>query len=178
MKKIGIISDTHGCLDTKVFEYFKNVDEIWHAGDIGTTAVTDQLKDFKPLKAVYGNIDGTELRAEFPLEQKFEIEHCKIYIVHIAGGVGKYNKQVLDSIKSFQPDILVCGHSHICKVMRDEKYNLLYMNSGAAGVHGFHNMRTLLRFSIENGTPKNLEVIELGPRSYNWRPDDSEFDFL
>ena len=164
MKKIGIISDTHGYLDKKVFDYFKDVDEIWHAGDIGTQQVTDQLKAFKPLKAVYGNIDGHELRAEFPLEQKLEIEGCKIYIVHIAGTIGKYNREVVASINNFKPNILVCGHSHICKVMRDQKYNLLYMNPGAAGISGFHKMKTLLRFAIENGIPKNLEVIELGLR--------------
>ena len=165
MKKIGILSDTHGYLDAKVFDYFKDMDEVWHAGDIGTQHITDQLKAFKPLRAVYGNIDGQELRVEFPLEQKFEIEGCKIYIVHIADSVGKYNKQVVASIREFKPDILVCGHSHICKVTRDTKYNLLYMNPGSAGIQGFHKMRTLLRFTIENGTPKNLEVIELGLRA-------------
>lgn len=164
MKKIGIISDTHGFLDRKVFDYFKDVDEIWHAGDIGTTAVTDELKKFKPLRAVYGNIDGTELRAEFPLEQKIEIEGCRIYMVHISGAVGKYNKEVVASIQNFKPNILICGHSHICKVMRDEKYNLLYMNPGSAGISGFHKIKTLLRFAIEKGIPKNLEVIELGLR--------------
>ncbi len=164
MTRIGLISDTHSYLDPRVSNYFKDVDEIWHAGDIGSRAVTDELKKFKPLRAVYGNIDGQELRSEFPLEQTFEIEGCRIYIVHIAGAVGKYNREVVSSIEKFKPDILVCGHSHICKVVRDEKFNLLYMNPGSAGAQGFHKVKTLLRFSIDKGIPKNLEVIELGLR--------------
>lgn len=164
MTRIGIISDTHNYLDEKVFDYFKNVDEIWHAGDIGTSEVTNQLKNFKPLRAVYGNIDGHELRAEFPEDLIFEIEHCKIYITHIAGAVGKYNARVNKVIQEQKPNILVCGHSHIVKVMKDERFNLLHINSGAAGVHGFHKMRTIIRFEIENGKPQKMELIELGLR--------------
>ena len=164
MTKIGILSDTHNYLDEQVFEYFKNVDEIWHAGDIGTNEITNKLKKFKPLRTVYGNIDGHELRAEFPEDLIFEIENCKIFITHIAGAVCVYNQRVREIIKQEKPDILVCGHSHILKIMRDEKFKLLHINPGAAGIHGFHKMKTILRFEIENGKPQKMELIELGLR--------------
>ncbi|HUM53030.1 MAG TPA: metallophosphoesterase family protein [Chitinophagales bacterium] len=164
MRKIGILSDTHNYLDEQIFDYFKNVDEIWHAGDIGTSMVTDKLKSFKPLLAVFGNIDGHELRAEFPEDLILQIDDCKIFITHIAGAVGVYNQRVREIIKQEKPNILVCGHSHILKIMRDEKFNLLHINPGAAGVHGFHKMKTILRFEIENGKPQKMELIELGLR--------------
>jgi uncharacterized protein len=164
MTRIGIISDTHGYLDEQVFDYFKNTDLILHAGDIGSQEVTDKLKAFKPLYAVYGNIDEAKLRAEFPENQIMEIEGCKIFMTHIAGAAGKYNPRVNAVIQHEKPDILVCGHSHIVKVMKDPKYNFLHINSGAAGIHGFHKMRTIIRFEIENGKPKKMELIELGLR--------------
>ncbi len=164
MTRIGIISDTHGYLDEKVFDYFKDVDMIWHAGDIGTQELTDKLKVFKTLYAVYGNIDGQELRSEFPEIQLIKVEDCKILIIHIAGAVGRYNAQVDAIIKKEKPDILVCGHSHIVKVIKDPKYGFLYINSGAAGVHGFHKVRTIIRFEIDNGKPQKMELIELGLR--------------
>lgn len=164
MTRIGIISDTHNYLDEKVFDYFKDVDMIWHAGDIGTQEVTDKLKAFKPLYAVHGNIDGHELRAEFPENQLIDVEGCKIFITHIAGAVGKYNSRVVKIIQEQKPAILVCGHSHIVKVIKDINYNLLHINSGAAGIHGFHKMRTIIRFEIENGKPQKMELIELGLR--------------
>lgn len=164
MTRIGIISDTHNYLDEKVFDYFKDVDMIWHAGDIGTQEVTDKLKAFKPLYAVHGNIDGHELRAEFPENQLIDVEGCKIFITHIAGAVGKYNSRVIKIIQEQKPAILVCGHSHIVKVIKDINYNLLHINSGAAGIHGFHKMRTIIRFEIENGKPQKMELIELGLR--------------
>ena len=164
MTRIGIISDTHNYLDEKVFDYFKDVDMIWHAGDIGTQEVTDKLKAFKPLYAVHGNIDGHELRAEFPENQIIDVEGCKIFITHIAGAVGKYNSRVIKIIQEQKPAILVCGHSHIVKVIKDINYNLLHINSGAAGIHGFHKMRTIIRFEIENGKPQKMELIELGLR--------------
>ena len=164
MTSIGIISDTHSYLDEQVFDYFKNVDEIWHAGDIGTQNVTDKLKNFKPLRVVFGNIDSYELRAEFPEDLIFEIEGCKIFMTHIAGAVGVYNQRVREIIKTEKPDILVCGHSHIVKVMKDAKFDLLHINSGAAGIHGFHKMRTIIRFQIDNGKPQKMELIELGLR--------------
>lgn len=164
MVRIGILSDTHGYLDEKIFEYFKDVDMIWHAGDIGISEVTNVLKSFKPLYAVYGNIDDYALRAEFPENQIFEVEDCKILITHIAGAVGKYNPRVRLLIQQHRPNILVCGHSHIVKVMKDTKYNFLHINPGAAGIHGFHKVRTIIRFEIENGKPQKMELIELGLR--------------
>jgi putative phosphoesterase len=164
MTRIGIISDTHNYLDEKVFDYFKDVDMIWHAGDIGTQEVTDKLKAFKPLYAVHGNIDGHELRAEFPENQFIDVEGCKIFITHIAGAVGKYNSRVVKIIQEQKSAILVCGHSHIVKVIKDTNYNLLHINSGAAGIHGFHKMRTIIRFEIDNGKPQKMELIELGLR--------------
>ena len=163
--KIGILSDTHGYLDNKVFEYFKNCQQVWHAGDIGTTTVTDILKNRFELKAVYGNIDGTELRKEFKEILCFEVEGKRILLTHIAGSFAKYNKNTADIIQSYKPDVLVCGHSHILKVAFDHKYNLLYINPGAAGTHGFHRVKTLIRFEIQNAQIKNMEVIELGKRA-------------
>ena len=124
----------------------------------------DKLKNFKPLKAVYGNIDGQEIRSEFPEHVIETIEGCKILMTHIAGSEGKYNHQVRALLEQEQPQLLICGHSHIAKVVHDKKFNVLYINSGAAGIHGFHKMRTILRFEIENGKPKNMELIELGLR--------------
>jgi predicted phosphodiesterase len=123
-----------------------------------------KLKAFKPLYAVHGNIDGHELRAEFPENQLIDVEGCKIFITHIAGAVGKYNSRVVKIIQEQKPAILVCGHSHIVKVIKDINYNLLHINSGAAGIHGFHKMRTIIRFEIDNGKPQKMELIELGLR--------------
>ena len=164
MTRIGLLSDTHYYLDEAIFSYFKDCDEIWHAGDVGKVEILEKLEKFKPLRAVYGNIDGHELRSEFPEDLIFEVENCKIFITHIAGAVGVYNQRVREIIKQEKPNILVCGHSHILKIMRDEKFNLLHINPGAAGVHGFHKMKTILRFEIENGKPQKMELIELGLR--------------
>lgn len=163
-KRIGILSDTHGFLDEKILFHFKEVDEVWHAGDIGDSNVTDKLMAFKPLKAVYGNIDGGSLRTQFLEYQFFDIEGCTILLIHIAGAIGKYTPQTRQLILQFQPTLLVCGHSHIVKILKDEKYKLLYVNPGAAGIHGFHKVKTILRFEIENGKPQNMELIELGNR--------------
>lgn len=165
MRKIGLLSDTHSFLDPQLEKLFENCDEIWHAGDIGSNSVTQKLAEWKPLKAVHGNIDGGVVRQSFPEFQFFEIDGLKILMIHIAGSTGKYNSRVRQLIKDYgTPDVLVCGHSHILKVVKDPIYSFLYMNPGAAGVHGFHKIRTALRFDIENGRPKNLEVIELGVR--------------
>lgn len=164
MTRIGLLSDTHNFLDEKIFSYFKDVDMIWHAGDIGSKEVTDKLKSFKPLVAVYGNIDGHELRAEFPEDQLFQVEGCKILMTHIAGAVGKYNTHVNALIRYEKPDILVCGHSHIVKIIKDPKFGFLYVNPGAAGIHGLHKVKTMLRFELENGKPQKMELIELGLR--------------
>lgn len=162
MKKIGIISDTHSYLDEQVFEYFKDVDEIWHAGDVGDIVLTEKIKKYKKLRAVYGNIDNHLLRSEFPKYEIIEIENCRILLIHIAGTFAKYNEETKKLIATYQPNILVCGHSHIVKVAYDEKYKLLYVNSGAAGKHGFHKVRTIIRFEIANGKPQKMELIELG----------------
>lgn len=164
MKRIGILSDTHGFFDEKITRYFDDVDEIWHAGDIGDISVTNKLAQLKPLVAVYGNIDGTDLRATFPEYEIMNREGCKILLIHIAGAIGKYTTQTKNLILQHRPDILVCGHSHIVKVMKDEKYKLLYINPGAAGIHGFHKMKTILRFELENSRPQNMQLIELGKR--------------
>lgn len=164
MIRIGLLSDTHGFLDEMILVHFKEVDEIWHAGDIGTIAVTDKLSALKPLVAVSGNIDGTDLRTTFPEYEVLEREGCKILLIHIAGATGKYTPQTRKLIQQYKPDILVCGHSHIVKVVKDENFHLLYINPGAAGVHGFHKMKTILRFEIENGKPQNMQLIELGKR--------------
>lgn len=164
MIKIGLISDTHGWLDERVFHHFEKCDEIWHAGDIGSLEVTDKLSSFKPLRAVYGNIDDSQIRDEFPLNQNFEIEGSKIWMTHIGGRPGKYSPEVHSPLSQNPPDIFVCGHSHILKVVFDKKLNMLYLNPGAAGKHGFHQVRTMLRFSLDAGKVKNMEVIELGKR--------------
>ncbi|WP_053406000.1 metallophosphoesterase [Persicobacter sp. CCB-QB2] len=165
--KIGLLSDTHGFLDERVFEYFKDCDEVWHAGDIGDWELLEQLEDFKPLRAVYGNIDGGKLRQELPEDLFFEVEGLKVWMTHIGGYPGKYAARVRNILKSQgAPDLFICGHSHILKVMADPKFgNMLCMNPGAAGRHGFHKVRTLLRFEVNAGRPEKLEVIELGARS-------------
>lgn len=164
MKKIGVISDTHGFTDPKYAKYFGSCDEIWHAGDIGDLAVTDELAKIAPLRAVYGNIDNHLIRTEFPLHQKFKCEEVSVWMTHIGGKPYAYSRYVKDEIVKNPPMIFVCGHSHICKVQMDKKLNMLYLNPGAAGVKGFHKVRTLLRFEIDGTDIKNMEVIELGAR--------------
>lgn len=165
MIKVGLISDTHSFLDPKVKPSFDDRDEIWHAGDIGTNALTDELAAWKPLKAVYGNIDGHELRAEFPEDLIFTVEGLKVLITHIGGYPGHYSPRARKLIEEHMPDIFICGHSHILRVMRDPKYNnMLVMNPGAAGVQGFHKMKTLLRFDLDNGKILNVAAVELGKR--------------
>jgi len=162
--KIGLISDTHSYLDKTVFEHFKDVDEIWHAGDMGAHTVMDDLEAFKSVKAVWGNIDDTEMRHRYPEHNRFNCEGLDVWITHIGGYPGRYSSRVRTLLKEDPPGLFICGHSHILKVMPDKKLGLLHMNPGAAGHHGFHHMRTLLRFDIEEGRVKNLEVIELGKR--------------
>ncbi len=163
--KIGLISDTHSYLDPQVFKYFKDCDEVWHAGDIGSLEVLDQLESFKPLRAVWGNIDGREIQARCPEHQEFSCEGMKVWITHIGGKPPRYAKGIRLRLKELQPDIFICGHSHILRVMPDEELNrMLYLNPGAAGQQGFHRMRTLLRFEINNGKVSNMEVVELGKR--------------
>ncbi len=164
MKKILLLSDTHGYLDQKIIKYIEGVDEIWHAGDIGNTEVGDNILKLKLLKAVYGNIDGHVLRSQFPENQIFTCEGIKVLITHIGGYPGKYNARVKQLILKEKPQLYICGHSHILKVMQDRKNNLLHMNPGACGIQGFHKTRTLLRFELNQGKIKNLEAIELGIR--------------
>jgi putative phosphoesterase len=164
--KIGLISDTHSYLDEQVFKYFTDCDEIWHAGDIGDLALIQRLEAFKPVRAVYGNIDDQQIRISYPKDQKFNCEGLQVWITHIGGYPPRYNPQILNAFKEYIPDIFICGHSHILKVMPDPKHkNLLHMNPGAAGKHGFHHMRTLLRFEINNKKVSKLEVVELGKRA-------------
>lgn len=164
MKKILLLSDTHSYIDDKILKHAKWADEVWHAGDIGNIKLTDTLKALKPVRAVYGNIDNSEVRAEFPLDNKFEVEGVSVWITHIGGYPNRYYHRVKEELKTNPPKLYITGHSHILKVMHDKKLGLLHMNPGAAGKHGFHQVRTMLRFILEKGEIKNLEVVELGPR--------------
>mgnify|MGYP001005273034 CR=1 FL=1 len=160
MRKILLLSDTHGYMGDDVLNYVGQADEVWHAGDIGTLEVTDAIKKLKPLRAVYGNIDNATLRVEFPLHQKFTIEGIRVWMTHIGGYPNRYAKSIREALKQNPPDLFISGHSHILKVMRDKRLNLVHMNPGAVGIHGFHKVRTMLRFEISNGNIANLEVIE------------------
>ncbi|WP_298247614.1 metallophosphoesterase family protein [uncultured Christiangramia sp.] len=161
MKKILLLSDTHSHMDERILHYAGEADEIWHAGDIGKTDVTDKLKQIGPLRAVYGNIDDAEIRKEFPLNQRFMCEEVDVWITHIGGYPGKYSPAIREEIRQNPPKLFICGHSHILKVMNDKNLGLLHMNPGAAGKHGFHKKRTMLRFQIDKEEIKELEVIEL-----------------
>ena len=164
MKKILLLSDTHSYIDDQIIKFVKQADEVWHAGDIGNLKVTDTLKKLKPLRAVYGNIDDKNARAEFPLDNKFTIEGVSVWITHIGGYPNKYNPRVKTSLQLAPPKLFICGHSHILKVQFDKKLNLLHINPGAAGKHGFHKVRTMIRFEIDNKAIQNMEVIELAKR--------------
>ncbi|WP_370391532.1 metallophosphoesterase [uncultured Winogradskyella sp.] len=164
MQNILLLSDTHSYIDSDILKYVRQADEVWHAGDIGDLSVTDQIKALKPLKAVYGNIDDAKARLEFPLHQRFYCEDVDVWMTHIGGYPPKYNPKVREELKVNPPDLFICGHSHILKVMPDKKLNLLHMNPGAAGKHGFHKVRTMLRFTIDKKEIKNLEVIEFNKR--------------
>lgn len=165
--KILLLSDTHSYIDDRIINYAQQADEIWHAGDIGDLKVTDALKKIKPLRAVFGNIDDKEARLEFPLNNRFMCEGMDVWITHIGGYPDKYNIEIRDEIKRNPPQIFICGHSHILKVQFDKKLNCLHLNPGACGTHGFHQIRTMLRFEINEGKISNLEVIELGLRAAN-----------
>lgn len=164
MTRIGIISDTHSFLDETIFEHFKNCDEIWHAGDFGSIEIPYKLEAFRPLKGVYGNIDGQEIRSKYPEQLNFKCENVKVIIRHIGGSPPKYNPETRKEIDTHQPQLLICGHSHILKITYDEKIKCLYLNPGAAGKQGWHKTKTIVRLCIDNTTMKECEVIELGPR--------------
>ena len=160
MKKILLISDTHGYIDEKIIKYASQVDEIWHAGDIGDISVSDKLKKIKPLRGVYGNIDDQKIRTEFPLHNRFMCEKVNVWITHIGGYPKKYNSKILEELKSNPPDLFICGHSHILKVINDKKLGLLHINPGAIGKYGLHSVRTMVQFEINGKKIENLSVIE------------------
>jgi putative phosphoesterase len=161
LKRILLLSDTHSHIDDKILKYVHQADEVWHAGDIGDLIVTDTIKKSKPLRAVYGNIDNDKARMEFPLHNRFLCEGVDVWITHIGGYPGKYNQIIRAEIQSNPPKLFICGHSHILKVQFDKKLNLLHMNPGACGISGFHQVRTMLRFEIDDSKIQNLEIIEL-----------------
>ncbi len=164
MKKILLLSDTHSFIDESILKYVREADEVWHAGDIGDISVTDKIKALKPLRAVYGNIDNAQIRTEFPLDQRFLCEDVDVWMTHIGGYPPKYNKRTREIIMQDPPRLFICGHSHILKVIPDKTNNVLHMNPGAAGKHGFHKVRTMLRFTIDGKRIDNLEVIEFPNR--------------
>ncbi len=161
MTRIGLISDTHNYLDEAVFTHFKDCDEIWHGGDFGTITIAEQLRNFKPLRGVFGNIDGQDIRSEYPEELIFTCEQVKVFMKHIGGYPPRYTPQVRPVIIAEHPQIFISGHSHILKVMYDDKLKCLHMNPGAAGLQGWHKVRTLIRFVIDGDNIKNCEVIEI-----------------
>jgi putative phosphoesterase len=164
MTQIGLVSDTHNHLEQAVFKHFEQCDEIWHAGDFGSAAIADALKSFKPLRGVYGNIDGYDIRSEFPEELIFNCEEVKVFIKHIGGYPNRYAPGVKNKIIKEEVKLFISGHSHILKVMYDPKLQCLHMNPGAAGIQGWHKVKTIIRFVIDGKDIKNCEVIELGKR--------------
>jgi putative phosphoesterase len=164
MVRIGLLSDTHGHLPDAVFEHFKQVDEIWHAGDIGHLEVVEKLQSFKPFRAVYGNIDGQEIRAQFPENLVFQVEEVPVFMTHIGGYPPKYNANSKPLILKHRPHLFISGHSHILKVMPDPALNLIHINPGACGLQGWHQVKTLVRFEIDGNRLNHLEVIELGKK--------------
>ena len=164
MRRIGLISDTHHFLDDAVFRHFESCDEIWHAGDFGTVAIADKLKAFKPFRGVYGNIDGQDIRSVYPEKLRWQTEGINVYMTHIGGYPPKYNAAVKKELEANPPQLFICGHSHILKVIFDDKLQCLHINPGAAGRQGWHTVRTLIRLTIDGTNMKDCEVIELGPR--------------
>lgn len=164
MIRIGLLSDTHAYWDDKYSEYFSSCDEIWHAGDIGSDLLASQLAEIHPLRAVYGNIDGQSTRLQYPKIAHFKVEEVEVMMTHIGGYPGRYHPEIREELYNFRPNLFITGHSHILKVGFDKNLNCLHMNPGAAGKSGFHQVRTLIRFTIEGPTIKELEVVELGAR--------------
>jgi uncharacterized protein len=166
LTRIGLLSDTHGHWDNKLADFFERCDEIWHAGDIGSSEVADTIVKFKPFVAVHGNIDDHKLRIVYPKIQRFTCEGVDVFITHIGGTPSRYEQSIVPIIEANPPKLFICGHSHILKVMYDKKRNFLYMNPGAAGISGFHKFRTALRFTIEGCDIKDLEVLEIARSSH------------
>ncbi|MDE1191059.1 MAG: metallophosphoesterase family protein [Arachidicoccus sp.] len=162
MKIIGLLSDTHSYLPAQVFEHFKDCDEIWHAGDFGSYQIVEELKAFKPLRGVYGNIDGQEIRNEFPLENIFYCEKVKVLMKHIGGYPKKYAPGVKELIAKEKPQLFISGHSHILKIVYDNELHCLHINPGACGQQGWHQVKTLVKFVIDEKEIKDCKVIELG----------------
>jgi putative phosphoesterase len=161
MYRIGLMSDTHGYLHPSVFTHFAGVDEIWHAGDIGSAEVAGALAAFKPLRAVYGNIDGRDITSRFPEDQRFDCQGIDVWMTHIGGYPGKYAPRVKPLIQADPPQLFICGHSHILKVIPDTRLGLLHINPGACGRQGWHKVKTLVRFEINDAKVEHLQVIEL-----------------
>jgi hypothetical protein len=163
--KIGLLSDTHGWIHPRLFDHFAECDEIWHAGDIGNLETADKLASFKPLKAVHGNIDDYAVRTVYKEHVNFLSGEVRVWITHIGGSPGHYDRRVLHTLQQSPPDLFICGHSHIAKVMYDDKLGFLYVNPGAVGYNGFHKFMTAIRFQIDGSKIHDLELIELGERS-------------
>ena len=164
MVRIGLISDTHSFLDSTVIDHFKDRDEIWHAGDIGELSLIQELEKYKPVRAVFGNIDNLEITTRYPEDLWLDVEGFSILITHIAGSPPNYNPRIKKLFKTKTPDILICGHSHILKIIRDKERNIVFINPGAAGQQGFHHMRTIMRFTLDHKEIREMNVIELGKR--------------
>ena len=164
MRRIGLLSDTHAYWDEKYVKYFDSCDEVWHAGDIGSMEVVERFQAFRPFRAVYGNIDGQDVRKVFPLLNRFEVEGVSVLMKHIGGYPGKYDPSVRPNLFVRPPKLFISGHSHILKVCYDKTLGLLHINPGAAGLYGFHKVRTLVRFTVDEGNVKDLEVIELADK--------------
>lgn len=165
MQRIALLSDTHNYLDPEIYKYLQTCHQIWHAGDVGTISILDELSKIKPVIAVYGNIDGKDIRKSYPRNQRFMCEKVKVFMTHIGGYPNRYSAEILAEIKKDTPQLFICGHSHILKVIFDHTFKLLHINPGAAGNHGFHKVKTLVRFTIDEEKIKDLEVIELGQRA-------------
>ncbi len=161
MTKILLLSDTHSYIDEQILKYVTQADEVWHAGDVGSLSVVEQIQKLKPLRAVYGNIDGQDIRKEFPENQFFTCEEMSVFMTHIGGYPDRYASGILTKLKELQPKIFICGHSHILRIIFDKKLSILHLNPGAIGIYGFHKVRTMLRFEIDKDIIKNMEIIEL-----------------
>lgn len=167
MKKIGLLSDTHGYFDERIYKFFADTDEIWHAGDFGSIDVSEKLSSFKPLRGVYGNIDSAEIRQLHSRDQRFDCEGLEVLMTHIGGYPGRYNPRVRKMIDEHTPGLFICGHSHVVKVQRDKKRGLLHLNPGAAGNQGFHVVNTMMLLEVSNGKVSKLHAVDLGPRGGN-----------
>lgn len=164
MLRIGLLSDTHHFLDDAIFHHFEQCDEIWHAGDFGTVDLARRLSRFRPLRGVHGNIDGPDIRSDFPEKLRWQSEEVRVLMTHIGGYPPRYNPAIIQELRKDPPRLFICGHSHILKVMYDDQFKCLHMNPGAAGRQGWHQVRTLIRFTIDGPDMKDCQVIDLGKR--------------